>query len=278
MKQKIWVYVIAALCSVLLVWTTLGGLQPNIPSKVPEAGVSAFFALQLGASQPVWFTTVLLLLIPFTAGISIIYMKNNRAITNVVVRAKGYKRILIGTAFSSFLNGFFLQLVVNFFELVGLRVLYGPINVMSSSNYLVYDRTFNFSQNGWINLMMFLLLSGIGMGLFSASIFSLGLYIKRTFIFNLLGIVAGFGLILIPAGLSGFGSHHAGLISYAFFLPSLIAPSNMTIGVYYPSLSPYTYYIGSICVYLTTTVLLLMIALRGKDMVQRGSKNIVSSI
>lgn len=222
-----------------------------------EAGISFFYNIQ-GT-----YESVLLMLLPMIC--LPLFFANNLSQN----RYTGFNKFLITRvgSFQRYLRNFFVKtfrvtfaavLIWQCLLLLEIDLLMSPIKILRSSRFLKNSLGYIFSQNGYVNLFCFVLLASIGWAIFVCLVLAISLFIKNPYIFWGLGLMVGLLLFLIPVLLGN------GLISYLFFLPILIMPGNQIIGSYIPSVPLYIQYGLTTLVYMSVTLGLIILFIRGK--------------
>lgn len=157
-----------------------------------------------------------------------------------------YKNMLIINSVYSFLYYICLQITL----IIAISILIGPFNFseIQSVDFITYYNIFSNSE--FISFIIYILFSSIGFVLFSDFIYTLSAWIKNTYIFRGIGIIAGILLTALPAVIfvslkNILGSELILDIGSPFFLPNLINPGLQYLGGHMIANSPYiTYFVS----------------------------------
>ncbi len=184
-----------------------------------------------------------------------IYIKNNHTFYNIQQRIE-YVKFLKISASITFLSAFLLSIFTKIYELLFIIILLRrfPSNI-KLEKFLIQPP---FNDNTLKSMIIFTLLSAIGWGIFAVFIFSLGLFIRKTSIYFVLGATVGTSLIVIP----GIFVPILGIKSVPFFslwfLPSLIAPGQLNFAVSNgQNINVYTLFFFSFFIYSTISWILM---------------------
>jgi hypothetical protein len=248
---------------VLVTWSTLRGCSAY--SGVRKSGsvaVVVFYDLQFGgALQSIVVASAMLLTYSVIGSIFYIYVKNNRSFYNVHQRI-GYRRFLQNGTLSAFFYAAVLAIVTSVYEMVLISVTFYKFNFYTKDTAFIAEGSKHFSQNTLIDLTTFVVLSAIGWGVYSVFIFSIGLFIKKTSIFVVLGVIVGTGLILLSGMANlGLGGKLASFF-YVWFLPVLISPGKMSFGAYLPPVNILLAFWIAVLVYLAISWLIMRLWLK----------------
>lgn len=222
-----------------------------------EAGISFFYSIQ-GT-----YESVLLMLLPMIC--LPLFFANNLSQDRytgfnkfLIYRLGSLQRYIRNSFIKTFVITFTASLIWQCLLLLEINSLMAPIRMLRSSRFLRNSLGYIFSQNGYVNLFWFVLLTSIGWAIFICLVLAISLFIKNPYIFWGLGLIVGLLLFIVPTLLGN------GLISYLFFLPILIMPGNQIIGSNIPSLSLYVQYTLTGIVYASVTWGLIALFIRGK--------------
>lgn len=196
--------------------------------------LTQFWDIQFGRTgQPMLLSTITLILYTAMPAYLAIYVHNNHAFYNVQQRI-GYQRFLadaIGTIFKGAASLSVASMLYQFVLILAL-VRRLPSNTMLAKEFRLGLTPFN--DNTLLSLVIFMLISAIGWGIFSVFVFSVGLFIRKTSIFLVLGAVIATVLIVGSALLLPLGHGNlafAGVLSV--IMPStLFAPGQLSFSVY----------------------------------------------
>ncbi|GAB5054817.1 hypothetical protein PESHB5_13160 [Pediococcus parvulus] len=222
-----------------------------------EAGISFFYSIQ-GTYESVLLTLLPMICVPLFFANNLSQDRYTGFNKFLIYRLGSLQRYIRNFFIKTFVVTFTASLVWQCLLLLEINFLMSPIRVLRSSRFLKNSLGYVFSQNGYVNLFWFVLLTSIGWAIFICLVLAISLFIKNPYVFWGLGIIVGLLLFLIPALLGG------SLISYLFFLPILIMPGNQIIGGSIPSLSLYVQYMLTGIVYVSVTYGLIALFIKGK--------------
>lgn len=208
---------------------------------IENPGLYLFYLNQLSGVY-LYFYIIIILLLPNVLGYDLVCIKNTKASYHIITRL-GYKRSEIFNILAVFMSGFIVSILINLLILTMIHFFYYTISfhVISTS---IFSYTTFFSSNEFISLILYLLFSSIGCGMFSLLVYVIGCLIKNQYIFRCLGLVLGIALYIIPPfiglkfGLHSFGYNLTGLA----FIPNLITPGMAGTGVYQDISPTYGYF------------------------------------
>ncbi|AIM26159.2 hypothetical protein MEPL4_7c00390 [Melissococcus plutonius] len=248
---SLFIYLVAITWLILQVIKINSGLKFN--GTIP---LIDFWNIQLsGVDSSLIVDTLTMILYTTFGSILFIYIKNNHTFYNIQQRI-GYVKFLKISASITFLSAFLLSIFTKIYELLFIIILLRrfPSNI-KLEKFLIQPP---FNDNTLKSMIIFTLLSAIGWGIFAVFIFSLGLFIRKTSIYFVLGATVGTSLIVIP----GIFVPILGIKSVPFFslwfLPSLIAPGQLNFAVSNgQNINVYTLFFFSFFIYSTISWILM---------------------
>lgn len=114
------------------------------------------------------------------------------------IQRTGYKKYIMNAIFENFIVIAFIFVFLHIFILLfinyAIEPLWHPNNLMASITQLI-------TQDQFTNLVLYLILSLIGMIVFSNLIFLLRYFVKNIHLYKVLGLVIGIILYILPASL-----------------------------------------------------------------------------
>ncbi|OAD63543.1 hypothetical protein A7K95_09010 [Pediococcus parvulus] len=167
-----------------------------------EAGISFFYNIQ-GTYESVFLMLLPMICVPLFFGNNLSQNRYTGFNKFLITRLGSLKRYIQNIFIKTFVVTFTAVLVWQCLLLLEINFLMSPIRVLRSSRFLKNSLGYVFSQNGYVNLFWFVLLTSIGWAIFICLVLAISLFIKNPYVFWGLGIIVGLLLFLIPALLGG---------------------------------------------------------------------------
>lgn len=220
--------------------------EPKELAKLTETGIAYFYDIQSPFGS-IFLVVGSTLLIPLLYSETINRVDKNNFDQFIIVRKGSKKGYYLNVYLVNFLVTIIYYFILQMVILAVINFFVAPIHLLPHSDYLKSAGAC-FSQNGFTNLLVYLILSVIGYGVFSSLVLSVGLLIKNTYVFYGLGIIIYLILIIIPA-VVGSQINLLLIPSYILMAPSLLTPTLQQIGGDSLPINPIINYLLSICVY-----------------------------
>lgn len=229
-------------------------MRPNLKFNVDNAIYMFSYVQPFGVGENLLITQILpFLVIPVFSSFYLIFIKNNNELSNVIQRI-GYKNFLSKSVLKVFSLASLFSLVIELYEIVLINWFYFPFAFTNNSLFL--NERASFSSNSLVHLMLYILTSSIGWGIFSVLIFAIGLYIGKNVIYIIIGPVVGLMMILLPV-LGGINNKMLVFIANLIFSPALIAPGQVNIASQNPPLGLFLTWIIIALIYSSLAFLLI---------------------
>lgn len=208
-------------------------MRPNLKFNVDNAIYMFSYVQPFGFSDSFLITQILpFLVIPVFSSFYLIFIKNNNELNNVIQRI-GYNTFLKKSVLKIFSAASLFSLIVELYEIILINWFYFPFAFTSNSLFL--SERASFSSNSLVHLMLYILTSSIGWGIFSVLIFAIGLYISKNIIYIIIGPIVGFMTILLPI-LAGVNNKILVFIANLILSPALVSPGQINIASQNPPL------------------------------------------
>ncbi|MCT3347784.1 hypothetical protein EFS61_03320 [Lactobacillus hominis] len=240
---------------IITIFTLISIQQVNQLKKGPSTGLTTFLSLQIGgAYNNIILQIIQFILIPLLNSGLFIYLKNNNSFIAIQQRT-GYRNFLITGILFSFIGGAIIMLLTYLLQLALITIFCAPI-VFYVDPHLADMGIQYFSLNTGLELASSILLSSIGWGIFSILVFSISLFIPKNIICLLTGVLVALILIISPL-VGNMQNSIWRIISFIWFLPTIIAPGQMTFNSMAPPINfIFAYFIG-IALYISIALLLI---------------------
>lgn len=180
----------------------------------------------------------------------------------------GFKKYIYQSYVRNFINSFLLILSIYISMIFVIHFFLTPIffsyhDVIKFKNYTIDI----YNENIYINMLIYLILSGLGFALFSTLILSLKNMLKQKYLFKISSIVIGVILAVLPVivgdRLFVVSENYNILILFsAMSLLNLIFPGVSGFGKYGYVFSPILVYLISFIIYSLITIFTLKIEMR----------------
>jgi hypothetical protein len=247
--QKRTFYLIGALIIIAIIQTLVGIKAEAGMQKSPGAGIALFYQLQIGGGDStIWGYASLLGIAPIMVSWLLIYQKNRKVLGNVFLRITPARYIRRFYWYTFAVTAVTIAAIF-VIEFLLIALLYGSTQLFNPSSYLRMVKVIYFSQNDLYNILIFALFSSIGMGVFAVLTTSIGLWVSRTPVFMLTGLILSIFLTLGPALLDQITQGRMTVFLYSTFFTTLVAPGQMTFGGKLPSANLWFAYLLSLVLY-----------------------------
>lgn len=229
-KYKIIGFMIFVFCLFILINKIDFQEYKNAP-YLDNPGLNLYYLTQLSGIY-LYYYIILILVLPNILGYDFVRIKNNKASYFIISRL-GKKKFERLKTLSIYISSFVFCLISNIIILLFIHFFHYPITFNTLSPE-IYSYTTLFSTNELISLIVYVIFSSIGCGVFSLFLYSISVFIKNQYIFRCSGLLFGIALYMIPPfiGLKfGLNSFIYNLTALAF-IPNLITPGMAGTGVY----------------------------------------------
>ncbi|WEV44166.1 hypothetical protein OZX56_02755 [Lactobacillus sp. ESL0684] len=230
----------------------------GILSAGGNISVSIFFEMQAGGGNGSEIVDLTMMAVLSVIGSGLfIYIKNNNMFDSVQQRLR-YKRFLMKSVITTFLAATGLSIFTNLYEMSLINWFYFPFTYKMNDPFLRSHRPSNFTNNDFVEILLFIILGAVGWGIFAIFIFSIGLFVRKNAFYIIVGPIIGLVLILLPI----LGNIHSliwRVFSYSWFVYTLIAPGQYTFISEAPPIKPGLSFIIAAMIYLAAAVLLISI-------------------
>ncbi|MDF7638928.1 hypothetical protein PT285_05885 [Lactobacillus sp. ESL0791] len=220
-----------------------------------------FFIVQIfGFREPMDMRLVKMILATIIGAGIFIYLKNNNSFINVQQRI-GYRRFLKKGILTTFLSAASLSGLTCLYDFILISCLYHPFEFrVNDTGYLSNLLEWYFSPSDLQTILMFVLMSSLGWGVFALLVFSIGLFIRKTALYLPIGFIIGLVLLFVPLVLVGLAPSNllARQLTFTTFLPSLLAPGIHNLNML-PPLNPALAFIFAVVIYTTAAAILITI-------------------
>lgn len=228
-KRTCKIMLLALLVYLLLItFTTLSIIKSEMkPTVTAEDFIYMFTIVQPFGFFDSLSTYMSLLIFPVIGSFTSIFVKNNNELSNIIQRI-GYNNFLKKAALQAFLMGVTFSVISEIYRIILINWNYAPITFTEKSFYLFQSKN-SFSNNSFIQLLLFMATAAVGWGIFSVFIFACGLYVKKNAIFLISGEFIGLILLLLPtlyAMINPFLLAFANIVE----IPTLVAPGLINMG------------------------------------------------
>jgi hypothetical protein len=183
-----------------------------------NSGLALFYNLQT-AQLYLPFTIVLFLVSSNTYGLSTIVDFKTKFFRFEMTRYKNYEVAIMHRLKNNFIISFLFAIFLRIVLLIYIHFFLNPISFNSTG--MDYDTSL--FPDPFINLILYILLSGIGFGLFCLFIQLIGHFLKNDYVFRGLGVIVGILLFILPAFLPMLGNVFLVVASF-LYLPTLLSP------------------------------------------------------
>ncbi|RHW51000.1 hypothetical protein [Lactobacillus bombicola] len=258
--KKIIVFILMLYFVLITVHVFLGihGASGLLSAK-GNISVGLFFALQSGGGSSNILVDILQMsLLTIIGSAFFVYLKNNNIFSNVQQRI-GYATFLKQGLKDNFGAAATLSIVTNLYEMFLINWFYFPFVYKTNDQvYLHAIRPANILTNDLSEIVLFILLSAIGWGIFAILVFSLGLHIRKNAFYPIIGPLLGLILILLPT-LGNMNNVIWRTFSYVWFLFSLVAPGQYTFVSQAPPIKSIFAFIIAAFIYLMIAAVLISV-------------------
>lgn len=254
-KEKILLILAFLILNLGFVWFSgTGEYRPFLTGK--GRGGIEFFYMVMNGGILIWNYILCILLIPNLYSVDYL-IDHKSGLAQMLKTRLGYKKYFYLSMIANFLftmiTIIFMQLAILFFIHIFLSPIVFNVDVTQG---LTTDAQ-AFASNECISLIVFMLLSAIGYGIFSSFLFSLQSIIKNPYVYRLMGIILGLilytGTVLIADLATPIPILHN--IMLFFFIGHLINPGVMSTTII-QNISPYITFIITLLIYLALTMIL----------------------
>lgn len=190
------------------------------------------------------------LLLPIVGSDLAIYIKNNHELYSVIGRT-GWKKFFQKSLSYAFIGAADLYWLGCLLEVLIISIFYRQFVYMPRAEIMLMRGDGYFSLNNLANLLIKVLLFGIGWGIYAAFIFAVALFIKKTSLCLFLGPVVGY-LIFLQENLSIDVGETFSNISNIWDIVNLTNPLERWVG---ENQFPAIYYLN----YVTTAVFYIVL-------------------
>ncbi len=251
-KEKI-IILLALIISVIFFVQISSGEYSDLLNSGGRFGLEFFYTVMSGGIL-IWLYILYILIIP-NLWASDYLIDNTNKFSNVLKTRFGTSAYIKKSFISNFIFSTLCIFMILLIILLYIHLFLAPINFGNNLSVGMTTDAQTYVSNEFINLIIFILFTSVGYGVFSSFVFSLQLFIKNIFVFRILGVIIGFilytGPILLANTLS-FVPMLQNLISY-FFIGYLINPGVMTTSQLLP-VNPYVSYLFSVLIYTLITL------------------------
>ena len=233
--KKIYVYILFSFCAVAFIVHFVYSMEYGSYTATeikellvisPDVGYKLYYYIQHSGLYVLLYI-FLIFIIPNLYTINFISQKNNN-FTNYQITRLGYKYNMEIETFFIFLSTFIYVVLLNIFICVIIHVFYFQFQ-NSFYNDAVYDMTRMICSNQLLNIIIYILLSSIGYGLFASLIYNMQVFVKNTYVFRGLGLILGILLYTLPAIVASSIS----IYFFRLFIGSLYLPYILNPGIVY---------------------------------------------
>lgn len=229
-------------------------MRPGLKFNVDNAIYMFSYVQPFGVGENFLITQILpFLLIPVLSSFYLIFIKNNNELSNVIQRI-GYSNFLKQSVLKVFTIASLFSLIIELYELILINWFYSPLAFTKNSLFLS-DRA-SFSHNSLVHLIMYILTSSIGWGIFSILIFAIGLFVSKNVVYILVGPIVAMIMILVPI-LGGVNNKILVFIANIIVTPALTSPGQVNIASQNPPLGLFLTWIIIAVIYSLVAFLLV---------------------
>lgn len=151
----------------------------------------SFFYDCLSLQQTLYIYSMLILIIPNVFASDVLRMRNNGC-TNAIISRMGYASYFKNNVFITFVFSFLVILLFQIFVLLLIHFVYAPIEFTNFTlSNMVYSPGQFLHPNEIINLVLFILCTSVGYGIFSVFLYSLQVWIRNVYLFSIMGFITG---------------------------------------------------------------------------------------
>jgi len=226
-----------------------------IKETMPELGIQFFYIIQ-DAGLSLIFFVLMLVLLPNLISSNFLEMSNSK-FNNMITTRIGYSQRIKNELKTTFIFSFMFTIFADIIILITIHLFCFSIHFTKVLPFEgIYDLSIIFSNNQLLSLIIYVLLSACGYGVFSCFVYSLQFVIKNIYLYRALGLFIGISLVILPSFISQL--LNINILSTIVYFLSIWAITSPGIGSTLQA-SPTILYIGSICIYSLIIVILLKI-------------------
>ncbi len=226
-----------------------------LKQTMPELGLQFFYIIQ-DAGLSLIFFILLIILAPNIIASDFLEMNNSKFANSIVARI-GNKNKIKYELLVTFIYSFVLTVLLNIIILCTIQLFCFDLHfnqVVSPNN--TYDLSIIFSNNQFLSLVIYILLSSTGYGVFSCFVYSLQGLVKNIYLYRAIGLFLGIVLVILPSFISQiYKIEFISSLIYFLSIWSILTPG---IGLSL-QVTPIIQFCGSIFLYILITLLILMI-------------------
>lgn len=217
-------------------------------------GLSGFYALHdISGTLPI--PLIYFLMASNGVGLESIMGNKTKFTTFMTLRKSSITTYFISRIFEILLFSFLFSFLTKLVLLIMIHFFFVPLHFdVPPINYGT-----NLVSGAFSNLLLFLILSSLGFGIFSLLVEVTGLFLKNNYVFRSLGVIVGILLSMAPVFLTAFPQLIN--VGYIVYLPTLLTPGINGLSRN-PSLANLTCTLLSMACYSLISALLFFIYLR----------------
>lgn len=252
----------------IITWVTLSTVSVySGVSGTAETAVNVFFNNQIGNMLPISVSTAMFVFFTVEGSLITVYLKNGSVFYNIQQRI-GYIRFIKKGLLKTSIVAMILSLVTYLYEIVLISFTIHPLNIKFINKRHLSSGLGFFDNGNLSGIIIFIILSVIGWGVYASFIFAIGLFIKKTTVYLITGAAIGTMLIVLPALISNTFDKILVPLLNLFVVTTLISPGQMQLqGNGVDSTPVYSSFVLSATIYITITWLLTKLWIAKKQKV-----------
>lgn len=251
-------YLYISITTILYAKTEFGSLS-SVPKEA--SGLDFFYSTQGSFSSALLFFFFISVM-PFIYSHNIISAKNSNFNNFMITRLGSKKTYQLKAIISNVVYSGGVFLSYRILQLVISVVIINPIDFKEETRNMMYRLPYIFSMNSILNLLFYLILSTIGVIIFSNFILSIGLFLKNSVLYYATGLILSLIFSLVPAMLMGIlniKDFVGSLFFNSIYIDTLVTPGLHTLGAYAPKFNAWYPFFGSILFFSLLTFILYKI-------------------
>lgn len=259
-KSKVLILCLLFIGSTIFINSLARGEYSGLLEAKGVYGLSFFYtSLSAGTLYAVY---IILILITPNLFASEFLINRNNGFSNLIKSRIGYKRYFKNNIIILFVSSFVTLLVFQLFVLLLIHMVYAPIEFTYFSIGVTSTSSQFLHPNEIINLVLYIVCTSLGYGIFSVFLFSMQAWLRNVYLFRLSGLIAGLllstGIVMVGKGIYNMIPNllieH---IAAGTFIGNLINPGDMMTNATYLNVNSLVAFCISCIIYGTITILLL---------------------
>lgn len=265
-KSKIALIPIAFLVVTIIIYLTYINEFSNLDTQDfnslkldPSTGLYFFYLLQ-DSGYMIYLFLLIMAIIPNLISDEFLSFQNNHCDFFLISRLK-HRHYLRDSILTNYILTFIFILCIQLYILIIIHFFCFPLTqIHQITEPLQYANILGY--NSIVNLILYILLSSLGCGIFSTFLYSLQYVIKNVYVYKACGIILGILLYVAPTLLSGgmvtqFHNYFFARLFYFFNVVNLVSPGIIVNG--FLDDGALIFFIGSFLIYGIASCIFFMI-------------------